>query len=97
MFQKWFWPVSFVIGGFLVVTYTICLSADAIFSGLRMYTAWEPWLPGVAGLSFGSWVLGVVELALYSLYASVVLVGLTAIVRREERPAERMMAQPAHH
>lgn len=92
MNQLRFWPVAFVIGGFVVVSYTICLAADAIFSasGLAMYKAWVPWLPGVSDLSFGSWLLGSVELALFGLYAGALLVGLTRLVAPKEEAAGRI-------
>jgi len=91
--QLRFWPVAFVIGGFGVVTYTICLAADGIFSALAMYRAWEPWLPGVSGLSFGSWLLGSIELVLFALYASALLVGLTRLVVPREEAAAAHMAE----
>ncbi len=88
MQQFQFWPVAFVLGAFVVVTYAICLAADGIFSGLEMYKAWEPWLPGVSGLSLGSWLLGSIDLAIYALYASALLVGLTRIATpKSKRPA----------
>ena len=93
MHQLRFWPVAFVIGGFGVVTYTICLAADGIFSGLAMYRAWEPWLPGVSDLSFGSWILGSIELVLFALYASALLVGLTRLVVPREEAAAAHMAE----
>lgn len=93
MHQLRFWPLAFVVGGFLVVTYTICLAADGIFSGLAMYRAWAPWLPGASDLSFASWLLGSIELVLYALYASTVLVGLTrVVVPREEAPGRMAQA-----
>jgi len=88
--QLRFWPVAFVLGGFAVLTYTICLAADGIFSGLAMYKAWAPWLPGVSDLSIGSWFLGSLELALYALYASAVLVWLTRLVAPQGEAAGRM-------
>lgn len=66
--------------------------SDAILfaSGLAMYKAWEPWLPGVSDLSFGSWLLGSVELALFGLYAGALLVGLTRLVAPKEEAAGRI-------
>lgn len=90
MHQLRFWPVAFVVGGFLVVSYAICLLADGIFSSLAMYRAWEPWLPGVSGLSFGSWLLGSIELVLYALYGSALLVVLTRLALPREKAASRM-------
>ena len=90
MHQLRFWPLAFVLGGFAVVTYSICLAADGIFSGLAMYKAWAPWLPGVSDLSFGSWLLGSLELVLYALYAGALLVGLTRLVAPKEVAAGRM-------
>ncbi|MBI4347132.1 MAG: hypothetical protein HY553_09780 [Elusimicrobia bacterium] len=94
MFQRWFWPTAFVAGGFAIVSYTICLGADALFSGLSMYRAWEPWLPGVSGLSFGSWLLGVAELVLYALYGSALLIALVKVALPREQ-AVHLMAHPA--
>lgn len=90
MHQLRFWPVAFVLGGFAVVTYSICLAADGIFSGLAMYKAWAPWLPGVSDLSIGSWLLGSTELVLYALYAAALLVGLTRLVAPKQEAAGRM-------
>lgn len=95
MQQLRFWPVAFVLGAFAVVTYSICLAADGIFSSLAMYKAWAPWLPGVSDLSFGSWLLGSIELVLYALYAGALLVGLTRVVAPKEVAAGRMAE--VHH
>ncbi len=94
MYQRYFWRVAFVIGGFLVVTYAICLAADAVVPGLHMYSAWEPWLIGVSGLSYGSWLVGTIELVLYALYAALILVGSWRIVAPREAHLH-VMAQPA--
>ena len=90
MHQLRFWPVAFVLGGFAVVTYSICLAADGIFSGLAMYKAWAPWLPGVSDLSIGGWLLGSIELVLYALYGAALLVVLTRLVAPTEVAAGRI-------
>lgn len=67
----------------LVVSYVLCIAGDLLF-GWTMYQAWAPLLPGFTWpLTFGGFVIGLVWLALYSLYfAALIALPYNYFVRR---------------
>ncbi len=57
----------------LSVSFTLCILGDALF-GWTMYQAWAPLLPGFAWpVSFGEYLLGLLWLIGYSLYAAALI------------------------
>jgi len=58
----------------LLVSYILCIAGDLLF-GWTMYTVWAPLLPGfVWPLSVSGFVIGLLWLVAYSLYAGALLV-----------------------
>jgi hypothetical protein len=53
------------LGLFFVISYVLCVTFDLIFPGQAMYSAWLRLLPGFAWLSWGSFLLGLVESLVY--------------------------------
>jgi hypothetical protein len=67
--------VGLAMGGFLAVTYTLCVAYDLAF-GQRMYEAWRALLPGFVWLTWSSFLLGLLETFLYGVYFGLVFVPL---------------------
>ncbi len=61
-------PLSLALGGFLAVSYTVCVAWDAIFPQWAMRQAWAPLLPGFEWLTVGSFFLGLVEAFAYGFW-----------------------------
>ena len=71
--------ISFVAFGiatsFLLTTsFVICVIFDLIFPSLAMYTVWQNLLPGFTWISWGSFVLGVIETIAYAWFITVLWV-----------------------
>lgn len=60
---------------FLAFAYLVCVGFDLIFDQ-TMYRAWIGWLPGFTWLTFGSFVLGLVETIVYGLFFGLVFAPL---------------------
>ncbi len=60
---------------FLSITYVLCVAYDLLF-GQRMYEAWLKLLPGFTWISWGSFVLGLIETFAYGIYFGLVFVPL---------------------
>lgn len=64
--------VTLLIAGF--VSYMLCIAGDLLF-GWSMYQVWAPLLPGFTWpLTTGGFLIGLVWLALYSLYGAALIV-----------------------
>ena len=57
-----------------VVTFTLCLLWDLTFPSYTMVAIWKVLLPGFQGITLESYLLGLVEIVLYSLYTAVIFV-----------------------
>ncbi len=72
-----FWPVALSVGLFLAITFVACvLFGLAAPEQFRMYTAWEPLLPGFTWISWCSFFLGLVGAFLYGLWTAIIFVPL---------------------
>ena len=72
-----FTPVALSLGLFLAITFTLCVIWGLIFPGTGlMQRAMEAALPWFTWLSWGSYLLGLVETFLYGIYAAAVFVPL---------------------
>ncbi|HVC63610.1 MAG TPA: DUF5676 family membrane protein [Acetobacteraceae bacterium] len=69
-------PLGLSLGGFLVITYILCIGFDLIFPGQAMYQTWLRLLPGFTWLSWGSFLLGLVESFAYGWYVALVFAPL---------------------
>lgn len=64
--------LAWSLGIFFAITYTICVIFDLVFPGQSMTSLWTPLLPWVDGISFGSYVLGVVETLIYGWFVALI-------------------------
>ena len=60
------------LGLFLAITYVLCVGYDLIFPGQAMNATWLRLLPGFAWLSWGSFLLGLIESFAYGWYVALV-------------------------
>ena len=60
---------------FLAVSYVLCVSYDLLF-GAMMYRAWVDLLPGFEWLTWGSFLLGLVEVIGYGVFFGLVFAPL---------------------
>ncbi len=75
-------------GGFLSITYVLCVAFDLLFPRYAMYGVWMKLLPGFEWLSWRSFLLGLIETALYGVYFGLVFVPMYNFVSRFfNRPA----------
>ncbi|HLG56171.1 MAG TPA: DUF5676 family membrane protein [Vicinamibacterales bacterium] len=61
---------------FLTITFTLCVAFDLVFPTHAMYRAWQNLLPGFTWISWGSFVLGLVESYGYGWYVALIWVPL---------------------
>lgn len=66
-------PVALAVGGFLAVSFLVCVAWDAAFPQWAMRNAWAPLLPGFSRLSVGSVLLGLAEALLYGFWLALVV------------------------
>jgi hypothetical protein len=60
------------LGGFLVVSYVLCVLFDLWFPVQAMNPVWSPLLPGFTWLTWPSFFLGLVETFAYGWYVALV-------------------------
>ena len=65
--------VSLVLGGFLALSFAVCVAWDAVFPQWAMRSAWAPLLPGFSWLSGGSFLLGLVESFIYGFWLALIV------------------------
>lgn len=87
-------PLSFLVVGLALgilgaITFTLCILWDLAFPPLSMLAIWKVLLPGFQGITWGSYLLGLVEVVLYALYTVLIFVpSYNWLARRfGERPA----------
>lgn len=57
---------------FLAITFVLCVGFDLLFPNHAMYQAWEKLLPGFTWISWGSFLIGLVESYGYGWYAALI-------------------------
>jgi len=67
-------------------TYILCVIFDFIFPQWAMYKLWEILLPGFTWISWGSFLIGLIDIALYGLYVAAVFVPVYNYFRASEYP-----------
>lgn len=60
----------------LVITYIVCVAFDLIFPEHAMYRVWQDLLPGFEWISWGSFLIGLVETYAYGWYFALIWVPL---------------------
>ncbi len=72
-----FTPVAISLGLFLAITFTLCVIWGLVFPAtVAMHRGLQTVLPWFTWLSWGSYLLGLVEAFLYGIYAAAVFVPL---------------------
>jgi len=61
---------------FLAMTFALCVAFDLVFPQVAMYRSWQALLPGFTWISWGSFVLGLIESYAYGWYAALIWVPL---------------------
>ncbi len=69
-----FREVASTLSLFGIVTFTVCILWDLAFPSMSMVAVWETLLPGFQGITWGSYLLGLVEIILYALYTALIFV-----------------------
>ncbi len=72
---------------FLAISFTLCVVFDLIFPQHQMYPAWQKLLPGFEWISFGSYILGLVESYAYGWYLALIWVPLYNVISSRSRTA----------
>ncbi len=67
--------VGFATASALAIGYVLCVAFDLVF-GREMYRAWMELLPGFHWLSWGSFVLGLLEVLVYGVFFGLVFAPL---------------------
>ena len=57
---------------FLAITFVLCVAFDLLFPAHAMFQAWQKLLPGFHWLSFGSFLLGLIESYAYGWYIALI-------------------------
>ena len=65
-------PLGFALGVFFVVSFILCVAFDLIFPGQAMYESWMRLLPGFTWLTWGTFILGLIESFAYGFYIALV-------------------------
>lgn len=73
--------------GLLAISFVLCAALDLILPAYQMHTVWERLLPGFVWISFGSFVLGLLETIAYGWYFALIWVPIYNVVltQREKR------------
>lgn len=90
--------VGLALGTFFAAVYVLCVVWDLALPQYSMRSAWAVLLPGFTWLSFGSFLLGLVESFVYGLIAAAIGIPIyNYFAAREAMKAEARSAQEAHH
>jgi hypothetical protein len=65
-------PFGLGLGLFFSISFVLCVIFDLVFPRHAMYESWMALLPGFTWLSWGSFLLGLVESLAYGFYAALV-------------------------
>jgi hypothetical protein len=88
-------PAAVVVGGFLAVSFAVCVAWDAVFPEWAMRRAWAPLLPGFRWLSIGSFLLGLVEAFAYGFWLALVVPAVQWMSRRSVTPPVGVPTDPS--
>lgn len=67
---------------FLAITFALCVGFDLAFPAHAMYGAWQNLLPGFHWISWGNFLLGLVESYGYGWYATLIWVPIYNVMAR---------------
>jgi len=67
--------VGSAVASTLVIGYVVCVAYDLVFAQ-QMYRTWMELLPGFQWISWGSFILGLIELSVYGVFIGLVFAPL---------------------
>lgn len=74
--------IGLAMGTFLAITFVLCVAFDLIFPGQAMYESWIKLLPGFTWLTWGSFLVGLIESFAYGIYIALVFCPLYNLFSR---------------
>jgi hypothetical protein len=82
---------GFAASGLLAISFVLCTGLDLVLPAYQMHTVWERLLPGFVWISFGSFVLGLIESIAYGWYFALIWVPIYNVVlgQREQKRVAR--------
>jgi len=72
---------------FLAISFVVCVAGDLMMPAHEMHSAWQRLLPGFVWLTWGSFLLGLVESYAYGWYFTLIWVPLYNVLSTRSRPA----------
>ena len=73
---------------FLAITFALCVGFDLAFPAHAMYRTWQSLLPGFHWISWGSFLLGLIEAYGYGWYFTLIWVPIYNVVSQRRKPGE---------
>ena len=67
--------VALSTASFLALSYSVCLLGDVLF-GYELWRGWAVFLPGLDGLSWRNYFIGLLATAVYGVYGALIFVPL---------------------
>jgi 2TM family of unknown function (DUF5676) len=74
---------------FLAISFAVCVAGDLLMPAHEMHSAWERLLPGFTWISWGSFLLGLVESYAYGWYIALIWVPLYNVTVNRRAAAEK--------
>lgn len=68
---------------FLAISFALCVGFDLLFPAHAMYQAWQHLLPGFQWISWGGFLIGLVESYGYGWYAALIWVPIYNLANRK--------------
>ncbi len=69
-------PLGLSLGCFFAITFVLCVGFDLLFPAHAMFQTWQKLLPGFRWISWGSFLVGLVESYGYGWYLTLIWVPL---------------------
>ncbi len=69
-------PIAMALGGFIAISFVLCVLFDLWFPQFAMYPAWALLLPGFTWISWGSFFIGLAESFAYGWYIALLVIPL---------------------
>ena len=91
-----FWPIAWTLSVFAAVIFTLDVLAGLLFPDWYvMHKAWELILPGYTFISWGAFLIGVVESFVGGFLTAVLFVPIYNFFRRRREPEPMQTKMPA--
>ncbi|HSR52674.1 MAG TPA: DUF5676 family membrane protein [Acidobacteriota bacterium] len=69
----------------LAISFVLCVAFDLLFPSHAMYRAWQDLLPGFEWISWGSFLLGLIESYAYGWYIALIWVPLYNVFNARQK------------